>query len=131
MTIDFATILWDAIDDARGGEQAIHDAPLAAKVSDLCPDCNEHGYLRTCPVDTDGDGNCAGCARGRFPHICDHPNAPTVAKLLAIGAAVWEADGNLSRFADPELFDPSVRDGINSMLAYIITINDPSKAVEP
>lgn len=54
---------------------------LAARIPDLCPDCEGSGYtkkrfLRGVVDDWD----------------CDHPNAPTIGRLLAIGEAVWTAD---------------------------------------
>lgn len=56
---------------------------LAAKVPDLCPDCNgdpDGLYPKRFP-----DG-------GRASWPCDHRHAPSVGKLLAIGAAVMTAN---------------------------------------
>ena len=53
----------------------------------------------------------------------DLPGEPTIGQLLAIGKVMWEANGDMSRFADPEYLPADHVKAINSMLAYIITIN--------
>lgn len=89
---DYRTLLADTLllDDE------MTDVLLATKVSDLCPDCEG----QPCPK-CNGTGEVAehhepwstewiGC---HYCHgePCDHPNAPTIARLLAIGEAVWTA----------------------------------------
>jgi hypothetical protein len=50
---------------------------LAAKVYDLCPDCTTGRF----------DSNGITTVAGEKVTTCTHPNAPTIAKLVAIGAA--------------------------------------------
>lgn len=72
-----------------------HDAAdvLAAKVPELCPDCDSNGWT----VADIGNGDAVGLQ-------CDHPNSPTIARILAIGAAGWEiwhrADGEFRTYGD-------------------------------
>lgn len=78
MTTDWRTLLGEAAWLDPDGYD-VH-LLLATKVPDLCPDCEGSGYtkkrfLRGVVDDWD----------------CDHPNAPTIGRLLAIGEAVWTA----------------------------------------
>jgi hypothetical protein len=81
MTIDFAKIMARPIAHKPMNQPMSQaEAALAAKVPDLCPDC--HG--------SDVRPAKAECGEGETNYAirCHHPNAPTIAKLLAIGAAV-------------------------------------------
>jgi hypothetical protein len=51
-------------------------------------------------------------------------DTPTIQKLLAIGLVMWEANGDISRFDDPFYMHPDTISFANSLLAYIITINE-------
>ena len=53
------------------------DFILATHIPNLCPDCQ-------------GTGN--GMLLYGMPDACIHPNAPTIARLLAIGEAAWTAE---------------------------------------
>jgi hypothetical protein len=75
--IDFAKIIDDFY--SRNGQlpvPAVGAYALMPKVPKLCPDC-QHAA---------GDAHLSCIATP----ACTHPNAPTIAKLLAIGAAVWD-----------------------------------------
>ena len=52
---------------------------MALRIAELCPDCDDEGDRPTGQIDRQGN-----------PYIepCTHQAAPTIAKLLAIGAAV-------------------------------------------
>ncbi len=83
-SINFESIFKNGMWSVDGGAlsasmtRKIAQAELTAKVPELCPDCHgDPSWLR--------DG-----AHGNL-EPCDHPNAPTIAKLLAIGAAVIAA----------------------------------------
>lgn len=70
-TPDFAGILRAAADSVRYGITADQiDAQLAAKVHEFCPSC---------------DGTKRGIRTGGWTE-CSHSDAPTVGRLLAIGA---------------------------------------------
>jgi hypothetical protein len=84
----------------------VADRGLTARVPWLCPDCHGTGQSNNLMIDN-----------------CDHPAAPTVGKLLAIGQAMWKANGNVGYFTDPEYLPEGHAEAISSMLAYIITIN--------
>jgi hypothetical protein len=97
MTIDFTTLIagtsmeHSATNDAGEFEFFLSDAKavLAAKVPDLCPDCHDDpgfdGMVWSGAVDYSGE---------RYYIDCDHPDAPSIGKLLAIGAAVMTATVN-------------------------------------
>ena len=94
--IDFAAILGESAVRADAAERDYSDgmddydviavAVLAAKVPELCPDCQSDdewlGMAQTGAVAWDGEPYYAECA---------HPNAPTIADLLAIGQRTWVA----------------------------------------
>lgn len=89
--------------------------PAAEKLrrADLCPDCKGTGQ-RSCPgpssdYRTQRERDAAGLVKGvdycyglHMGHSCDHPNAPTIAKLLAIGEAVWTAEFRSVRWDRPD-----------------------------
>ena len=81
--IDFARIIADAIrHHADHGTFPGSHALLGIPMPDLCPDCHGTGELGDIP-------------ELRIPSVsCDHPNAPTVGRLLRIGEAVWRADSD-------------------------------------
>ena len=104
MSIDYRTVLAQAVSDSHYRMQgATPDMHLPPNAGDLQV---AHDLLAT-----------------RIP---DLPNAPTIAKVLAVGHVMLEANGDLSRFADPELLPADHVKVINSMLAYIIEV-DPSR----
>ena len=80
MSIDFASVIRAAL-DAADHLHAEPTAVLAAKVPDLCPDCNGTG--KTWPLE-----NCAV--------DCTHPNAPSIGMLLNLASSRWELDKILS-----------------------------------
>ena len=85
MSIDFARIIADAIEGTSNSHPfAATAVTLAARLPDLCPDC--HGDTRV-RIDI-------GFERGHSV-ACTHPNAPTIGKLLAIGAKVLTPDNSL------------------------------------
>ncbi len=86
--IDFAKIIQQALTVTHGEGVWVLDA----KVPELCPDCQGEGVVFCADDDDIGDG-------------CDHPNAPTIAKLLAIGAAVMTAEVTEDYDIDYELGD--------------------------
>lgn len=73
MTTDWRTLLGEAAWLDPDGYD-VH-LLLATKVPDLCPDCKGTGST---------DLNST--------YDCTCPNAPTIARLLAIGEAVWTAE---------------------------------------
>jgi hypothetical protein len=87
--IDFENILKNGMWSVDGGAlsasmtRKIAEAELTAKVPELCPDCDSTG---TVVVERDDDGNPTLGYSG-----CDHPNAPTIAKLLDMGVAMFTA----------------------------------------
>ena len=88
-TPDFAAIL-SRITAGFHGQQMPHvqaDALLAAKVPELCRTCGGDGLVPQCHPEHDAQGEDCGCPANFMP--C--PDCPTIATLLAIGAAVMTA----------------------------------------
>lgn len=90
-------------------------AVLDAKVPELCPDCKGRGYT---------ERYLGNDLLTWHETRCYHFDAPTIAKLLAIGTVMWQANGDVTRFADPSLMEAHDVEVINSMLAYIITVDE-------
>ena len=76
---DFATIIRPLLEPDHRGWKITADGVLAAKVPELCLACKGLGC--TCP----------GYCERTDDHVC--PDCPTIAKLLAIGAAVMTDHG--------------------------------------
>lgn len=77
---DYRTLLADVL--CRPAEPVtfefdLADNILAARVPELCPDCNAHGW---------------STVERPYPQTCDHPNAPTIGDLLRWGENVAKAE---------------------------------------
>lgn len=87
--IDFAAILGDRLAHSIQGEPitdiytptGVGTYQLAAKVSELCPDCDGVGHF----------GPATGAHQRDYGRACAHLNAPTIAELLTIGRRTWVA----------------------------------------
>jgi hypothetical protein len=73
-----------------------------AKVPELCPDCQGRELIPCCwgPECHPKGSPCRLCKP------CDHPNAPTIAKLLAIGAAVMTTETRLHHAGGQAVITP-------------------------
>ena len=120
MSIDFARIIADAIEGTSNSHPfAATAVTLAARLPDLCPDC--HGDTRA-RIDI-------GFERGHSV-ACTHSDAPSIGKLLAIGAAVLNSSGEgwpwswHDETLKPD--DPMVAYwlGADRMLAYLRAVGD-------
>ncbi len=70
------------LDLSDGAAENAARVVLATRIPWLCPDCNDQGWSTT---------------ERPYPQPCFHPNAPTVASLLAIGEAVVTAKEHFDR----------------------------------
>ncbi len=77
---DFAAIMGGILRQLGVGDGRLSAVALAAKVPELCSTCDE--FERT--IRPNGE-------QVRAYVSCDHREAPTIAKLLAIGAAVMSS----------------------------------------
>jgi hypothetical protein len=82
MSIEFVHIIAAA---SAVADMTWPEAVLAAAVPDLCPDCNGTGWVATRSY-SDGIP--------MTEEACAHPSAPSIGKLLAIGAAVMTIHAN-------------------------------------
>lgn len=74
------------------------------KIKELCPDCHGEGIVY------EGDGNYEGA--GVHEIDCDHPRAPTLGKLIAMGkelygSPTWSSAYNPPKPGDKD-YDPNV-----------------------
>lgn len=85
MSIDYTKVIADAIFDLSlrtAGDCDYDDmgeSAMTARVTALCPDCDGSGYK---PM--------GSMLRGMY--VCDHPNAPTIGRMLRIAEAVLTAE---------------------------------------
>ena len=118
---DFAAIIdaeindWDAHANAR--------MVLAAKVSELCRACGGGGLVPQCHPEHDAQGEDCGCPANFMP--C--PDCPTIAKLLAIGAAVMSAE----RRTDPTFDTGTWGTVINGEFVWSADTLEALRAVQP
>ena len=110
--IDYEQIIWRS----QNYENDTHQPHrlLTARVRELCPDCEGTG-------DRMHNGECIGA--------CGHPNAPTIAKLLAIGAAVMTATwGSMPHADGQEHLSVTLANGKTHRYAWLML--DDLKAVQ-
>lgn len=90
-TIDFAAILSGAAypnggRDGTGRGMATIDAILAARVPELCPDCEGSGEV---------ESSATNAGHAFIGDVCTHPNAPTIGQMLR----EWQALTALAQYA--------------------------------
>lgn len=111
---DFLSVMSVAADRApwlldRPFSESISEAQLAARVPELCQECAGLASPDAAP--------------GMVLGSCNHDHAPTIAHLLAIGAAAWmaiaERDAAYARRANGDVANIHAIDAINAAVKAV------------